>query len=178
MEKHVVKTRLTDEEKENWLLYCQSSGISQSDMLRMMINRASPNTKFTEPFKETKTDKVTVRLSEYSIKMIQEQARYEGYLNQSQWVRAAVLSKLSNTPVLSNAEIDALRDSNRHITALGRNLNQIARVLNTNFRHSDKITKEMIEKLKNDFDRHTKKVNQLVAKSSKRWGADNDSLAS
>ena len=28
MEKHVVKTRLNDEEKENWLLYCQSSGIS------------------------------------------------------------------------------------------------------------------------------------------------------
>ena len=178
MGKHVVKTRLNDEEKENWLLYCQSSGIIQSDMLRMLINRSSPIAKLAVPFNETKTNKVTVRFSEHTIKMVQEQARYEGYINQSHWIRATIISKLNNTPVLSSSETDALQQSNRQLAAIGRNLNQIARVLNIDFRHSDKLTREMIERLKLTIDKHTSKVDQLVAKSSKRFGADNESLAS
>ncbi|MBM7074488.1 plasmid mobilization relaxosome protein MobC [Shewanella sp. 202IG2-18] len=178
MVNHVVKTRLTDEEKENWLLYCQSSGISQSDMLRMLINRSSPIAKLATPFHAVKSNKVTVRLSEHALQMLQEQAKYEGYLNQSHWVRAAILSKLNNKPVLSVKEIDALNASNRQLAAIGRNLNQIARVLNIEYRHSDKITREMIERLQAKFEQHIASVDQLVQQNSKRWGVTNEPLAS
>ncbi|RLV57687.1 hypothetical protein D5018_21225 [Parashewanella curva] len=67
----------------------------------MLINRSSPIAKLATPFNETKSDKATVRLSEHTLKMLKEQAKYEGYLNQSHWVRAAILSKLRNKPVLS-----------------------------------------------------------------------------
>ncbi|RLV58302.1 plasmid mobilization relaxosome protein MobC [Parashewanella curva] len=178
MGNHVVKTRLTDEEKENWLLYCQSSGISQSDMLRMLINRSSPIAKLAIPFNETKSDKVTVRLSEHTLKMLKEQAKYEGYLNQSHWVRAAILSKLRNKPVLSITETDALKESNRQLAAIGRNLNQIARVLNIEFRQSDKITAEMIELLVDRINQHSTKVEDLIQQGHKRWKGVNDELAS
>ena len=147
-------------------------------MLRMLINRSSPIAKFATPFNEVKSDKVTVRLSEHTLSMLKEQAKYEGYLNQSHWVRAAIISKLSNRPVLSVTETEALKESNRQLAAIGRNLNQLARVLNIEFRYSDKITTEMIEMLKGYIDTHTTKVDQLIQLGSKRWNAANESLAS
>ncbi len=72
------------------------------------------------------------------------------------------MSNLYREPVLTIDEITALKNSNRRLCAIGRNLNQIARVLNIEFRQSDKITKEMIELLIQRFDSHTQKVYQLL----------------
>ncbi|WP_243637442.1 plasmid mobilization relaxosome protein MobC [Parashewanella curva] len=67
-------------------------------------------------------------------------------------------------------ETDALKESNRQLAAIGRNLNQIARVLNIEFRHSDKITAEMIELLVDRIDQHSTKVEDLIQQGHKRWG--------
>ncbi|MGB0893809.1 MAG: plasmid mobilization protein [Parashewanella sp.] len=169
MKEHIVKTRLSDDEKINWQGFCQSCGISQSDMLRMMINRVAPNDSINSDFQEVRTNRITIRFTSDNLNKITYKAKAEGYPNQSNWARATVLASLYREPVLSNDEVNVLRESNRQLAAIGRNLNQIARVLNIEFRESDKITKEMIEMLENRLNQHKQKVNDLLNKNCQRW---------
>ncbi|MBM7073263.1 plasmid mobilization relaxosome protein MobC [Shewanella sp. 202IG2-18] len=169
MNEHIVKTRLSDTEKINWQGFCQSCGISQSNMLRMMINRVAPIDSANSSFQEVKTNRITIRFTSDNLKKIAYKAKEEGYPNQSNWARANVLASLYREPVLTCEEVNSLRESNRQLAAIGRNLNQIARVLNIEFRESDKITKDMIEMLENKIDHHKQKVNDLLNKNCQRW---------
>ncbi len=166
---NVVKTRLSDIEKSNWQQFCKDSGISQSNMLRMMINKVTPEAGNDGEINELKTDRVSVRLTKHCLQKVQQQAIAEGYLSQSNWVRASIMANLYREPVLTDEEMKVLRESNRQLAALGRNLNQIARVLNIDFRHSDKITREMIEILDNKIADHKSMVNELINKNCRRW---------
>ncbi|MBM7072421.1 plasmid mobilization relaxosome protein MobC [Shewanella sp. 202IG2-18] len=166
---NIVKTRLSDNEKLNWQQFCKDSGMSQSNMLRMMINKVTPEAGNDADINELKTDRVSVRLTNHCLQKLQQQAIAEGYVSQSNWVRASIMSNLYRDPVLSDDEIKTLRESNRELAAVGRNLNQIARVLNIDFRHSDKITREMIEILDNKINDHKAMVNNLINKNCRRW---------
>ncbi|MBM7070745.1 plasmid mobilization relaxosome protein MobC [Shewanella sp. 202IG2-18] len=167
-----VEIRLTDIEKSNLKQLCNDCGLSQSDALRMMLNKVTPATGNDNHFNEVKTERVSVRLTRYTLDKLTQQAIAEGYLNQSTWVRASIMANLNRQPVLTDDEIKVLRESNRHLAAIGRNLNQIARVLNIDYRHSDKVTREMIEMLDNKFTAHQTLVNDLIHKNCKRWELD------
>ena len=174
MDESVVKTRLPKDEKLKWQQFCQDSGISQSNMLRMMINKVTPEAGIDNEINELKTDRVSVRLTKHSLQRVQQQAVAEGYVSQSNWVRASIMANLNREPVLTADEIHALRESNRQLAAVGRNLNQIARVLNIDYRYSDKFTREMIQVLDAKFEKHKAMVNELINKNCKRWELDND----
>ncbi|EPX6815665.1 plasmid mobilization relaxosome protein MobC, partial [Shigella flexneri] len=60
-------------------------------------------------------------------------------------------------PVLTDEEVNTVRESCRQLGAIGRNLNQVARALNIEFRESDKLKQEAIEK------RHCCKVSDEAA---------------
>lgn len=64
--------------------------------------------------------------------------------------------------------MNTLRHSNRQLSAIGRNLNQITRVLNTDFRFSDKVDKELVNGLKEQIELHVAKVVSLIDRSNER----------
>ena len=164
-----IEIRLSDEEKSNLRLFCQSKGMTASTMLRTLINQSSPDVTGTSDFHEVKTNKITVRLTSYNLQLLAKKAKAEGYVSQTNWTTACVMSQLYREPVLSADEISALRESNRQLAAIGRNLNQIARVLNIEFRESDKITKEMVTAISKHIETHISQVYQLLTKNRTRW---------
>ncbi|MBM7074255.1 plasmid mobilization relaxosome protein MobC [Shewanella sp. 202IG2-18] len=164
-----IEILLSDEEKSNLRHYCDTKGITASSMVRTLINQSSPDTAITSDFREVKTNKITVRFSANNLHAIAARAKSEGYVSQTNWATACILSQLYKQPVLSNEETNVLRQSNRQLAAIGRNLNQIARVLNIEFRESDKITKDMIEMLESKINQHKQKVSDLLNKNCQRW---------
>ena len=164
-----VEIRLTDDEKSSWKQYCHDLGVTESGMMRQLIKSATPDVANTDDFKPARTNKITIRLSDNEIEKLEAQAKGEGYLTPTSWVKASVVASLQRSPILTESETHALRESNRQLAALGRNLNQIARVLNIEFRESDKITKEMIELLSGQINQHRSKVHQLINQSHRRW---------
>ena len=72
-------------------------------------------------------------------------------------------------PVLTDEEVNTVRESCRQLVALGRNLNQVARALNIEFRESDKLKQEAIEKLAERIDQHLDHVSELFDKTWSRW---------
>ncbi|NDL70841.1 MobC family plasmid mobilization relaxosome protein [Halomonas alkaliphila] len=171
-----VEVRLTDIEKKAWVRFCKANGQSESDMLRRMIRQVSGSTDIMKEDEQeeyaTRISKVTIRLTPVQACCLQQHARSEGYPNRSSWVTAMVLAELHQEPVLTDEEVNALRESNRELRAIGKNLNQISKVLNIEFRESDKLKQQAIMALSDRIEQHKGQVASLLSRSMNRWRDD------
>lgn len=170
--KEVVKTRLSETEKKAWKSFCRMNNVSESDMLRMMIQRVSNEVipiKSTDLSHDKKTSKITIRLTEREHNKLVERTQKEGYVTRTKWTTSVVQAALHKEPVLTDIEINALRESNRELAAIGRNLNQTVKALNIEFREGDKLKQEAIENLMERIEQHKKQVANLLARNMNRW---------
>ncbi len=167
-----VETRLSEDTKRAWSALCKDSHVSEADMLRKMIERvtggvvASGEAEAEEP----KSGKITMRFTAREQRQILERAKREGFPNRTNWATAVVLASLHSDPVLNDKELTILRESNRELSAIGRNLNQVARALNIEFRESDKLKLEGIEALAQRIEQHKDQVAELISRNMSRWG--------
>ncbi|ELV8541100.1 plasmid mobilization relaxosome protein MobC [Salmonella enterica] len=166
-----IEKRVTPELKEKWQTFCHERGVSESDMLGLLLEKVTAGVVPNEAkgLEEPRSDKVTIRLSPNDIHNMTERAKAEGFPSRTTWLTNLVLATLSKEPVLTDAEVNALRGSNRELAAIGRNLNQIARALNVEFRDSDKLNKVLIERLLEQIDGHRDKVSNLIDRNMNRW---------
>lgn len=143
-------------------------------MLKMMIQHVSGSSvEMSFPgLKETKTGKLTIRLGRDAERKAIERAKAEKFPSRTTWATSLFLSVLNKTPVLNEEEVNLLRESNRELAAIGRNLNQVARALNIEFRESDRINRKAIESLANQIEMHRDKVAALLDKGMNRWFDD------
>jgi len=118
--------------------------------------------------------KLTIRLSSKEHELLVKRIQQEGFPSKTSWLKNVVQFLLKRDPVLTDAEINALRESNRELAAIGRNLNQIAHVLNSDARVPDKLTFKTILELKTYIDKERNKISELVNKSLNRWDGTND----
>lgn len=170
----VTKAELDEEEKEAWAAFCKSHNVSEATMLRDMIAHV---TKGQVPIKRPDyqvgaTNQIKIRLNDEGLAVLDDKAMREGYRSRAGWTIAVVLAALNREPVLTDLEIAVLRESNRELAAIGRNLNQVARALNIEFRESDKIKRESIEKLAERIEEHKDQVAGLLSRNMNRWGED------
>lgn len=169
-----TETRLSNDEKKDWQRFCRDHSTTEADMLRQMINRVSSgkeSKEIPEPgCDEKKTEKVTIRMTGENKNLLIEKSRQEGYSNRTAYVTSLVLAALRRQPVLSLEEISALRESNRQIAAIGRNLNQLVRMLySDDFRALNRLTRVEVKMLAQQVEEHKKNVANLLEKNMNRW---------
>ncbi|MDW2116336.1 plasmid mobilization relaxosome protein MobC [Vibrio sp. 1731] len=166
-----TKAQLTEQEKTAWKQFCDDNGTTESKMIRMMIGKVARGVLESETDfqKQPKTNQVNIRLSTSDQQKLTKKAKLEGYPNRTKWTTAVVLRALHQEPVLSEQEIAALRESNRELAAIGRNLNQIARTLNIEFREGDRLKLEAVEALTARIEQHKDSVATLINKNMNRW---------
>lgn len=169
-----IERRVTKEQKEAWQAFCHAQGVSESDMLGLMIEKVTAGSVALDHkgLKETKTDQLNIRLNTRDMKRITERAKAEGFTSRTAWLTAVAMANLNREPVLTESEIQALRTSNRELAAIGRNLNQIAKVLNTEFRESDKLNRQAVLALSEKIDSHREEVAGLLQRNLNKWGID------
>lgn len=168
-----IEVKINEHLKFAFKNICIDKGIKEAQMLRMLIEKATENVSSdhsNSPL-ETKSENMTFRVSPSVKGQMVMRARQEGFPNHTTWLTALILSVLNEHPVLTNVDANALRESNQQLAAIGRNLNQIARALNADFRVSDKITTDMIEVLEKHIALHQQTTVALINKSLNRWGA-------
>ena len=90
-------------------------------------------------------------------------------LSAKAWLVAMVRTKLSGQPQVGQPELETLARSNQQLLALGRNLNQIAKVLNTAPQNRTAFRVEVITELSRVIQAHTKKVADLLRGTVERW---------
>ena len=72
-----IERRVTKEQKEAWQAFCHAQGVSESDMLGLMIEKVTAGSVALDHkgLKETKTDQLNIRLNTRDMKRITKRAR-------------------------------------------------------------------------------------------------------
>lgn len=85
------------------------------------------------------------------------------------WVTSLVRAALTRGITVGGAELKTLGESNYQLMAIGRNLNQIAKQMNTDPGSGQALKLEYIQALTEELQVHRKKVAALIYASSERW---------
>lgn len=173
-----VLTRVAPETKEKIRHLAAEEGISESVVLRRLIDRGLGDIKaLSEPCLPSSPEgyqrkKITLTLPTFIVDLATERARQKG-MSLSRWIANLVQSHVFQPPVLTTQELKFLNESNRQVRAMGVNLNQIARTFN-------KMDID-IRKLKNlDVVEYVVRENmamieKLIRAANRSWGVGRDS---
>ncbi len=162
--------------KAPWQAWCQAHGITPSHALRNAIRQAMdrratqapvPRLRVT-PKQERATARMEVNLTPSELAALKRMAGHEGYAP-TKWVVAMIRTKLAGQPHIGQPELEGLARSNQHLLALGRNLNQIAKVLNTAPQNRTAFRVEVITELSRVIQAHTKRVSDVLRGTVARW---------
>lgn len=176
--KPVLKTRVTDEVKAAFLAQAHAQGLSEARLLEVIVaaflqhNRPSLDAAdSSEPEKlgGVKSEDVRVRLSLFEYR---ELARLAAIRH---WKRGTYLAHLlrvhlTGQPRFSEDEMFALREATTQLSALGRNVNQIARALNTSLDEAHLALAVPFEEMKALIDHERASVKDLIRANLKSWG--------
>ncbi len=109
-----------------------------------------------------------VNLTPSELAALKRMAGHEGYAP-TKWVVAMIRTKLTRKPHVGQPELETLARSNQQLLALGRNLNQIVKVLNTAPQNRTAFRVEVITELSRVIQAHTKKVSDVLRGTVARW---------
>lgn len=165
-----VEATLSKEAHQKWMEICKAHGKKSASVLRRYIEGITQGAApaHSDSFKETKTNAIKFNLSDRDFERVTERAKTEGFASRPAWVKKIVFAELDKAPVFNNQQLQVLDESCFELNAIGRNLNQIAHQLNIDSRHSNQITRELVEGLEKKIEKHTRKVYELINQSMRR----------
>jgi hypothetical protein len=162
--------------KAPWQAWCQDHGITPSHALRNALRQAmdrratrapAPRLRVT-PRRERATARIELNLTSSELAALKKMAGHEGYLP-TKWLVAMIRTKLTGQPHVGQPELERLTRSNQQLLALGRNLNQIAKVLNISPQNRTAFRVEVITELSRVIRAHTDKVSDVLRGTVERW---------
>lgn len=166
----VTKTELPQNEKAAFRHFAKSRGMTEAEMLRQMIHRVLGEQAQAPPPEEIERgNRTTLSFTEDEFWAITKRSRADGFTRHTAWLVGLVRAVLSRKPTFTSTEIEALRESNRELAAIGRNLNQIARAINVDFREGERMKRAEIKDLADQLSGHRRKVSSLIDQSLNRW---------
>src|ERR1700683_2943941 len=131
----LITARVTSEMKERFAAAARGQALSESALLTRLVGAAlltatTPQPAVTETVEPVPIDgKITVRLRTDDLLLLRERAKAR-VMPTSTYVSFLIRSHLRALTPLPTAELEALKRSVAEISAIGRNLNQIARAVN------------------------------------------------
>lgn len=171
-----IGARVSQAEYDAFLALATSKGFEKhSEFLRLILSKLLPNDiqPGEQAGKERRHSSMFMSWSEREAKAIKERALREG-TNAQGWVRRVVIAALTKKPQPTKTEEQALRESNRELLALGRNINQIAHKLNVSIREVDLVHAEMLEQLAAEIREHRRIVTSVLNANWDRLGEASD----
>jgi len=161
--------------KALWQAWCQDHRITPSHALRNVIRQAmdgkttqAPPRIRVSPRRERATARMELNLTSSELAALKKMAGHEGYLP-TKWLVAMIRTKLTGQPHVGQPELERLTRSNQQLLALGRNLNQIAKVLNTSPENRNAFRVDLITELSRVIRAHTDKVSDVLRGTVERW---------
>ena len=137
----LITARVTSEMKERFAAAARCQALSESALLKRLVEAAlltatTPQPAVTQTVEPVPIDgKITVRLRIDDLLLLRERAKAR-VMPTSTYVSFLIRSHLRALTPLPTPELEALKRSVAEITAIGRNLNQMARAVNQGVRPS------------------------------------------
>ncbi len=183
-----ITTRVSEDTKADFIKLAENHGLTESELLRLIIANAINNKddKKITPKRE-KLDFSHMRKSEseleitalkiYLPKFLIEQAKAKAKtqgIATTRWIKSLVQSNLMQTPVLTDSAINAIKESNRELAAIGNNLNQIARKINESAFNIDIVKMEKLDEVNQTVLTVRASIVELIRISRNVYGSNQD----
>ena len=150
--------------------------MTESELLRALVVAEIGNDLADEKPAEsnqekTETERITVRMPGFMLQAAKEKGKGKGMAT-SRWIAALVQSNIAKNPVMTDQELITIKATIRELTAIGRNINQMARALNESKNNTDKVKLTTLALLGESMKRNISAVRELVRASQQVWGAE------
>lgn len=128
-----------------------------------------------QPTRSAGSKRYEVRIANPVVDAVEHRAREKG-MTPARWLGALAQSHVVREPVMTEKEVLALRALTRELSALGRNVNQIAKALNSAFDlvERSRINLDDLLRLEKGIDVTKRVVRTLIHKSQLSWGTASD----
>lgn len=173
----MLSVRLGKELKQLWVNHCLRFGTTPSGAVRQLVRHliaksepGAPVSTLAELHEQADVtrQRLELRLTTSEYLSIRELARQEG-MSPNQWIINLIRANLVARPQFGMEELRVLGESNSRLLAIGRNLNQITRQINTNPGDHERLKAEQIEILNRYIVRHTTHVTGIMRANIDRW---------
>lgn len=160
--------------KKPWLAWCKAHKTTPSEAFRQiaakLLAQGVPDEAGTFPETDNDDGKVRkeIRLTTSEAEQAEALAFKEGF-SLPRWIVSLVRARLTGAPQFGQQELELLGRSNLQLLSIGRNLNQIARALNTSPEDRRAYQVEAIEQLQEAIKEHTKVVSAVMLANVERW---------
>ncbi|MDL2284754.1 hypothetical protein LJC19_06405 [Oxalobacter sp. OttesenSCG-928-P03] len=172
-----MRVRVDVATRNRFKLVAQQSGRTESELLRELMvlaiengmeNRRTGNREVRTTGNEIFMRRATVWMPDAVLEAARKRSRARG-MSLNRWIATLIQASLFKTAVMTNEEILCLGECNYELAALGRNLNQIARVLNADPTETGKLNRSLIEALQLSVSETREAVRNLVRASHRSW---------
>ncbi|MDO8336483.1 MAG: plasmid mobilization relaxosome protein MobC [Candidatus Saccharibacteria bacterium] len=124
-----------------------------------------------EPIGDFKMVETNITMPDFIKKAVVLRSKAIG-MKTSPYIAAVLQAQTLRKPMLRHNELQALVMSQRELSAIGRNLNQIARALNDKFTESDRLKLELLLELKAKIEIQKDAISAVLRASLRSWGVD------
>ena len=172
---NIVSIDLQDYKKP-WLDWCRAQDANPSEAFRQIVKRlvkqapapAIAQGKIAPDEPEKPTTRKEVALTPSELVRVEAISEAEGF-SVTKWIVALIRARLTGTAQFGQRELELLARSNVHLLAIGRNLNQIAKALNTTPNDRSVYRVAMIEELEATIKTHAMVVSNAMTANVERW---------
>lgn len=167
-----LKTRVAADEKRQFHAAAQANGLTDSRLLEKLVRAFLKREPIVSP---TLASQVGVRSQQAHARLTPAEHAALGRLAAERGMsRGTYLAELFRAhayeqPRFSVAEIDVLHCATGQLAALGRNVNQIARALNTSLDEAHRATEIDFQHMKRMLDKHRTYVSELIRSNMRSW---------
>lgn len=175
----VLKTLVEAPTKTRFRALAEARGLSESELLRLVVltvttqSNQKPQPVAIDPDKAV-LERMTLRLPKFLMDSTKNRTKAQG-MTPSRGVAALVQSNLTRQPVMNDAALTSLVASSRELAAIGRNINQMTRSLNTTFHETEQIRLDTLAVLSDTIACNRTEIRALVRASQQAWETDDGS---
>jgi hypothetical protein len=170
----LIATRATQDKKARFRALATSRGMDESKLLTLLIDRvlernAAPARPEVNARADSRTLRVTIRLRVGDGPLLDQRAQARG-MKPATYLAALARAHLRGDPSLPMSELAEVKRAVAEISAVGRNLNQIARVANQRGVILDELFNEL-QAVSAEVERVQVAVAELVRANLISWEA-------
>lgn len=179
----LMKVRVEDGEKAAFTACAKRKGLTPSALLRDLVLSEISKARGTEQV-QLSGDEMPERSALFlrlplPLKVAATKRAKTKGMSVAKWATSLIQSHLSREPVVTDREVIALNAVSRELGAIGRNVNQIAKALNSAIDGIERSRVDLgeLEKLSKSIELSRKVIRALVIKSQQSWlvtGEDGD----
>ena len=170
----IIKAEVESTQKKAFKALAKGQGMTETELLRRIVNQVTQGQVEEDAEQIERSNRTTISFTDDEFNRMLKRSRADGFTKHTPWLVGLVRKVLFQQPTFTADEIDVLRESNREIAAIGRNLNQIARAINADFREESRIKRAETKALADDLSIHRKKVSRLIDQSLNRWRVEDE----